>query len=52
MVSIVELKKYISNAYIIGIFISKLSYNKEPSPIILFKVNKNAKISLCLIPKK
>ena len=41
----IELEKYIANASIFGIIIDKLSYLKELSLVILFKIDKNLKIS-------
>lgn len=34
-----------TNTCIFNIVISKLSYRQEPSPVILFKIHKNFKIS-------
>ena len=42
---IIKLKKYIVNVYIFSIIISKIKYLKEISLIILYKINKNLKIS-------
>ena len=42
----IQLEKRIAVAYIFGIFISKLGQGQEPSLIVLFKVDKDPKISL------
>lgn len=46
MVSAIQLKRYMANAYIFDIVISKLDYKQEPSIVILLKVNKSSKIDL------
>ena len=45
MISIIELKKCMANAGILGVFISKLCYKKKLYPIILLKVDKDLKVS-------
>ena len=45
MIFAIELKRYMINANIFGIIIGKLDYKKKPYLIILFKVNKDSKIS-------
>ena len=45
IISIVKLKKYIANISIFDIIISKYYYKKKLYLIILFKINKNTKIS-------
>lgn len=45
VISLVELKKYVTDACILGIIVGKLSYWKELYSVILFKVDKKLKIS-------
>lgn len=49
MITTVKLKKYVANAYILGIIVSKLCYKKKPSPVILFLINKDLKIGTILL---
>ena len=46
VIAIVEFERCVANAYILGIVVGKLSYQKELSSIILLVINKNSKISL------
>ena len=45
MIFAIKLKKCVANIDIFGIIISKLCYKKKSCLIILFKVDKNSKIS-------
>ena len=45
MIFAVKLKKYVVNASIFNIIIGKFYYKKKLCPVILFKINKNSKIS-------
>ena len=49
IISIIELKKYVTNASIFGIIVNKLCYKKKLYLIILLKVNKNLEIGLYYI---
>lgn len=49
IVIIIKLEKHLVSTYIFGIIIGKLNYEKEPSPIIFFVINKNFKIGLYYI---
>ena len=42
----IKLKKYRLSFYIFNIIINKFYYKKNPYLIILFKINKNLKLSL------
>ena len=44
MILVIGLKKYVANASIFGIVISKLHYRKKLCLVILFKVKKNLKV--------
>ena len=49
MIYVVELKRYKAGTGIFGIIISKLCYRNKLYLIILFKVNKNSKLSFYYI---
>ena len=46
MVAVVQLKKSVAGACILGIVISKLGHGQELGPIILFEIDKNLKVGL------
>ena len=44
MISVIELERYVANAGIFGIVVSKLYHGKKPCPIILLEVNKGSEV--------
>lgn len=44
MIIVIQLKKNVAGAYILGIVIDKLGYKQKPSPIVLLKIDKNLEI--------
>ena len=44
MIFVIELKRRMTGADILGIIISKLHHKKKPCPIILFEIDKNPKV--------
>ena len=49
IISAIELEKYIANASIVSIIISKFHYKKKPFLIILLKIDKDLEISFYCI---
>ena len=49
IISTIKFKKYIIGAYILGIVISKLNYQKKACLVISFKVDQGSKISFYYI---
>ena len=49
MISLIELKKYVTNANILSIIISKFCHRNKPYQFILLEINKNLKIGFYYI---
>ena len=44
MISVIELKKYVVGAGVLGIIVGKLYHRKKLCPIILFEIDKKLKV--------